>query len=132
MEDALFLKYNTNDIINMTSYGKEALLIDGIYEDSNGNLFGKKLFDDTSKEFDGHFKSQSILPGIYILEGMFQTSLFCNSNKTDNKILRIIDAKFREAITPGSELVYHVFFDGLFFNGVAKLNNKIIAECKFV
>ena len=129
MEDAL-LKYSKEDLLSILPYGEFALQIDSVFE-KNNEIFGEKKYSIYSKEFNGHFKDEKILPGIYLLEGMFQMAFFCMNAKKGNELLFVSNAKFRKKVLPGSAVVYKTIYDGNMFIGKAFVNNVLVAECKF-
>lgn len=98
------------------------------------------------KNFNGHFPTQPIYPGVYIIEGMAQAggvlafvSMFGdNAQNTGDKIvyfMSIDKAKFRSPVIPGDKLTYKLEVlkhkGGIWvLQGYAYVEEKLVAEAE--
>ena len=96
--------------------------------------------------FNGHFPTQPIYPGVYIIEGMAQAggvlafvSMFGdNAQNTGDKIvyfMSIDKAKFRNPVIPGDKLTYKLEVlkhkGGIWvLQGYAYVEEKLVAEAE--
>lgn len=99
------------------------LLVDAIEEYQAGiSLSAKKYIDHDNPFFSGHFPGNAMMPGVILVEMMFQTAgLFVrmerlNTAKSDTvksppqggRAIKITDVVFREAVRGGTALVISV------------------------
>ncbi|MEM1048866.1 MAG: 3-hydroxyacyl-ACP dehydratase FabZ [Pseudomonadota bacterium] len=92
------------------------LLVDRIVDvDSDNSAIGIKNVTINEPQFQGHFPSTPIFPGVFIVEGMAQTagaiclhSLGSERPPTLVYFLGIDKCKFRKPVAPGDVLTYHV------------------------
>lgn len=95
--------------------------------------------------FAGHFPNMPMFPGVYIIEGLAQSSaVMCFQNfvrlgvawERKCMLTTVEEAKFRKPVVPGDVIHYHTKFErsrGTFvwFSGVAKIDGEVVAEAKF-
>lgn len=92
------------------------LLVDRIVDvDADNSAIGIKNVTINEPQFQGHFPSTPIFPGVFIVEGMAQTagaiclhSLGSERPPTLVYFLGIDKCKFRKPVAPGDVLTYHV------------------------
>lgn len=96
------------------------LVVDSIIDYTPGiNLIAYKHIAEDNPFFDGHFPGYPIMPGVILLEMIYQTGgLFVRmelNNQTGGegkrrlgKALKVKTANFREEVRPGDELFIHV------------------------
>ncbi|TLD83562.1 3-hydroxyacyl-ACP dehydratase FabZ [Helicobacter sp. MIT 11-5569] len=123
------------------------LLVDRITEIiPNERIEGYKNITINEDTFNGHFPSQPIYPGVYIIEGMAQTggvlafvSMFgeevCNNGDKIVYFMSIDKAKFRNPVTPGDKLAYKLEVikqkGGIWvLQGYAFVDDKLVAEAE--
>lgn len=123
------------------------LLVDRVLElDTAGlSIEATKCVSSLDPVFEGHFPGNPVFPGVYIVEGLAQTSaLLCFVYFREKGIAfeprclltSVDEARFRKPIVPGDLLHYHVKFErarGTFawFSGQAKVGGEVVAEAKF-
>jgi len=93
--------------------------------------------------FHGHFPSEPVMPGVLIIESMAQTAgcLVVHSlgSEAEGKLvffMSIDNARFRKPVVPGDQMRIHVqkqkHRTNIWkFNGVAKVDGKVMAEATF-
>lgn len=123
------------------------LLVDRIISMTpNEKIEGYKNITINEEVFNGHFPTQPIYPGVYIIEGMAQAggvlafvSMFGEeAQNTGDKIvyfMSIDKAKFRNPVTPGDKLVYKLEVvkhkGGIWvLQGYAYVEDKLVAEAE--
>ncbi|MEM8813556.1 MAG: 3-hydroxyacyl-ACP dehydratase FabZ [Pseudomonadota bacterium] len=92
------------------------LLVDKIIEiDDDNSAIGIKNVTINEPQFQGHFPSTPVFPGVFIVEGMAQTagaiclhSLGTERPPTLVYFLAIDNCRFRKPVAPGDVLRYHV------------------------
>ena len=92
------------------------LLVDKILEiDADRSAIGVKNVTANEPQFQGHFPSSPVFPGVYIVEGMAQTAgaicvLSLGSDRPPTLVyfLAIDKCRFRKPVGPGDVLHYHV------------------------
>ena len=110
--------YDVQKIREILPHRYPLLLVDRIVSISpNEKIEAYKNVTINEEVFNGHFPTQPIYPGVYIIEGMAQAggvlafvSMFGEeAQNTGDKIvyfMSIDKAKFRNPVTPGDKLVY--------------------------
>ena len=104
---------------------------------------GHKNVTINEPHFQGHFPNKPIMPGVLIVEAMAQTaailvvqSLGGVREGTLVYFMSVENAKFRYPVTPGDALKIYVETKQhrktvWKFGGIAKVNDKIVAEATF-
>ncbi len=136
---------NINDIIDLIPHRYPILLVDRLIEfEIRKSATGIKNVTFNEPHFMGHFPKKSVMPGVLIVEALAQTSAILTAksiNETESKdklvyFMSIDNAKFRKPVIPGDQLYLKVNVvqnRGAVwkFNGVALVDNKVVAEAKF-
>jgi 3-hydroxyacyl-[acyl-carrier-protein] dehydratase len=91
------------------------LLVDRIIEvNGDDSAIGIKNVTANEPQFQGHFPSQPVMPGVLMIEGMAQTAgAICVAARGASKprlvyFMTIDKVKFRKPVGPGDVLEYHV------------------------
>lgn len=92
------------------------LLVDRITDiDADRSAIGVKNVTINEPQFQGHFPSSPVFPGVFIVEGMAQTagaicvlSLGTDRPPTLVYFLSIDKCRFRKPVGPGDVIYYHV------------------------
>ena len=93
------------------------LLIDAILDYRPGvSLVATKLVREDEYFFDGHFPGNPILPGVIMVEMMFQAcGLYSRlenpvTKGKSGRAIKITDASFRQEVSPNTELTIYIYF----------------------
>lgn len=139
--------YDVQKIREILPHRYPLLLVDRIVSISpNEKIEAYKNVTINEEVFNGHFPTQPIYPGVYIIEGMAQAggvlafvSMFGEeAQNTGDKIvyfMSIDKAKFRNPVTPGDKLVYKLEVikhkGGIWvLQGYAYVEDKLVAEAE--
>jgi len=115
------------------------LLVDRIISlEKDKRAVGIKNVTINDNFFVGHFPTRPIMPGVLILEALAQTAGVLLLSKEENMgrfayFLGIDNAKFRQAVVPGDQLVLEIEITKLKSkvgqaHGEAKINGKVACE----
>ena len=139
--------YDVQKIREILLHRYPLLLVDRIVSMTpNEKIEAYKNITINEKIFNGHFPTQPIYPGVYIIEGMAQAggvlafvSMFGdNAQNTGDKIvyfMSIDKAKFRSPVIPGDKLTYKLEVlkhkGGIWvLQGYAYVEEKLVAEAE--
>jgi 3-hydroxymyristoyl/3-hydroxydecanoyl-(acyl carrier protein) dehydratase len=130
------------DIENTIPHRAPLLLVDKVDEISANKIITSKFYSGEEAFFAGHFPHRPILPGIMMLEGMFQAGavLAKQKNTSPNSlgvVTRVDKVKFRKLLTPPVTVHCQVELNdqignALFFKGkVLDHEQKVVATAEF-
>jgi 3-hydroxyacyl-[acyl-carrier-protein] dehydratase len=127
-------------ILKMLPHRYPFLMVDRVV-DIRGEEFGIGIKNVTANEpqFQGHFPTNPIFPGVLLLEGMAQTAgVLCVLSRSDDSpsyvyFMTIDDAKFRKPVIPGDTVEYHMTLhkrrrNMWWYRGEAKVKGDLVAE----
>ena len=137
----------TADILQILEYLPHRylfLLIDKIVAiRGDESCIGIKNVTFNEPQFQGHFPTRPLFPGVFIIEGMAQTAgAICVAAQIARKerpkevyFMTIDKAKFRKPVGPGDVLEYHMTKlanrrNMWWFKGEAKVNGVLVAEAE--
>ena len=119
------------------------LLIDRIVEmDGDRSGIGIKNVTINEPQFQGHFPTRPIYPGVLLIEGMAQTAgALCVAHAMNGEAPRSVyfmtidKAKFRRPVVPGDTVEYHVTklrgrSNMWWFRCEAKVRGTLVAEAE--
>ena len=120
------------------------LLVDRIIEmDGDRSCIGIKNVTFNEPQFQGHFPSKPVFPGVLLIEGMAQTAgALCVASQGAGQqrlskvfFMTIDNAKFRKPVEPGDVLRYHMTKlksrrNMWWFRGEAKVDGVLVAEAE--
>ena len=95
----------------MLPHREPFLFIDRVLQLSDSSIVAARMFRDDEPFFAGHFPGQPIVPGVLLVEGLAQAmAYYALVNRPASRIYLVgIDrARFRSAVTPGSEVIFEV------------------------
>ena len=137
-------KADLNEIKRLIPHRYPFLLIDKVENIIRGkSATGIKNVTINEPNFEGHFPSKPIMPGVLIIESMAQTAAclvsYQDKSLSSNKLVfftGIEKAKFRKPVIPGNELILKINLisnkRSLYkFNGEAFVQNKLVASSEF-
>jgi 3-hydroxyacyl-[acyl-carrier-protein] dehydratase len=111
--------FSVEEIMNYVPHRYPFLLIDRVLDFTQGeSVIVLKNVSINEYQFQGHFPSKPILPGVYIIESMAQAACFLlakSAGKLDpnatyflGKVLRM---SFKHPVLPGDQLITTVTID---------------------
>lgn len=138
---------NTADILQILSYLPHRypfLLIDRIIEmNGDESCIGVKNVTYNEPQFQGHFPTRPLFPGVYMIEGMAQTAgALCVASKLSEKarpkevyFMTIDKVKFRKPVEPGDVIHYHMKKlanrrNMWWYRGEARVNGTLVCEAE--
>lgn len=120
------------------------LLVDRIKEiDGDDSCIGIKNVTFNEPQFQGHFPSRPVFPGVLLIEGMAQTAgAICVHHSLSSGgpgrpsvvyFMTVDKVKFRKPVQPGDQVEYHMKkikqrANMWWFRGEAKVDGKLVAE----
>jgi 3-hydroxyacyl-[acyl-carrier-protein] dehydratase len=144
MSDAELNTLDITRIMDMIPHRYPILLVDRIVELEEGErAVGLKNVTFNEPHFQGHFPGAPVMPGVLIVEAMAQTAAILVvktlGEAAEGKLvyfMTIDNARFRQPVTPGDSVyieVKKVRSRGMVwkFDGVARVNDKVVAEATF-
>ena len=118
-------------------------LVDKVIELSEEEIVGLKNVTFNEAIFTGHFPSEPVMPGVYIIEAMAQCGGLLalqgaeDGEKFSTYFLGIKEAKFKKKIIPGDTLLIRVNYITPVSHGIATMHadcfvgSKVAAEATF-
>lgn len=128
-------------LINILPHSYPFLLIDRVIEfEEDNRIVCLKNVTINEEFFQGHFRSNPVMPGVLIIEAMAQASGLLLRNKKNNiKVLiaQVKEVRFKESVMPGDALYItsiklHDFSTFHCFEVTANVNNKTVASGEIV
>lgn len=128
-------------LLNILPHSYPFLLIDRVVElEENKRIVCLKNVTINEEFFQGHFRSNPLMPGVLIIEAMAQASGLLLRNKKNNiKVLiaQVKEVRFKESVRPGDALYItsiklHAFSTFHCFAVTANVNNKTVASGELV
>lgn len=107
------------------------LLVDRVLETSPERILGEKMVTGNEPYFRGHFPSEPVMPGVLLLESMFQLIWIQWGGPHGLHLCGVKRLKFRRAVVPGDvlELEAQVLdLDGLRFKCYGRVEGKVAVE----
>ncbi|MEO1104327.1 MAG: 3-hydroxyacyl-ACP dehydratase FabZ [Pseudomonadota bacterium] len=128
------------DVLRYLPHRYPFLMIDKVIE-IDGDNFGIGIKNVTINEpqFQGHFPSEPVMPGVLLIEGMAQTAgVLCVVSQNEERpslvyFMTIDKAKFRKPVVPGDVVHYRMTKERQRgnvwrFHGVAEVSGVTVAE----
>ncbi len=131
-------------IVAMIPHRYPMLLVDRVVDlVADTSAVGIKNVSINEHQFQGHFPSRPVMPGVMIVESMAQTAavlvVHTLGAEAEGKLvyfMSIDNCRFRRPVTPGDVMRIHVSKDRSRGNvwrfvGEAKVDGQLVAEAKF-
>jgi len=133
-----------NRILELLPHRYPFLLVDRIIEiDGDRSCIGIKNVTANEPQFTGHFPSQPVFPGVFLIEGMAQTAgVICAASTLGPRerpkkvfFMTIDKAKFRKPVIPGDTVEYHMQKlnhrrNIWWYRGEAKVDGALVCEAE--
>src|SRR5437016_2245391 len=131
-------------IMEMIPHRHPFLMIDKVVDVvANQRATGVKELSKSEYYFQGHFPARPVMPGVLIIEAMAQTAavlvVHTLGPESEGKLvyfMSVDNCRFRRPVYPGDRLIVEVKKERnrgpvWKFNGVAKVEGKVVAEAVF-
>ena len=107
------MKNNVSDILKVLPHKYPFLMVDKVISKTDTNIVTLKNVSHNEPYFSGHFPDFPIMPGVLILEGMFQSGGllfgFANLVKEQLAYVTTIDkVKFIKPALPGDQIKFEI------------------------
>ncbi len=134
------------DIYELLPHRPPLLLVDKVLGFEPGkSIHAIKLVSHDEPVLMGHFPGNPVWPGVYVIEGLAQTSAILAFQTMKAKgepfeknclLSTVEEARFKKQISPGDILHYHTEFlrargNFAWFSGEAKVEGVTVATAKF-
>jgi len=135
------------DILDTLAHRYPFLMIDRVVQVTPVEIHAIKNVTRNEPHFQGHFPGNPVMPGVMVLEALFQTGalfsaqLGINTNTSLDKAIAYVTtvekAKFLKPVVPGDQLVLKVNTAGGLgiarkFIGAAYVSNEKVAEASWM
>ncbi len=106
------------------------LLVDRVLESSAERIVGEKYVTANEPFFRGHFPSAPVMPGVLIMESLFQLLWLNWGGEHGFHLCGVKRLKFRRSVVPGDRLSLEVLRTDKedCFRCVARVEEKVAAE----
>ncbi len=140
------LTFGYEEITRLLPHRSPMLLVDRVEDHEVGEwITAFKSISNQEPVFQGHFPGHPIFPGVYMIEGLAQSSALLTFKtyesrgtrfKNETLLTGVEEVRFRRMVIPGDVLYYRVQLKrerGPFawFEGQAEVNGEVAAEAKF-
>lgn len=136
------MKNNIPDILKVLPHKYPFLMVDKVISKTETNVITLKNVSHNEPHFSGHFPGFPIMPGVLILEGMFQSGglLFGCADLVAGQLAYVATVdkvKFIKPALPGDQIKFDVNITTSLskyakFSGKAYVNNALVAEATWV
>lgn len=143
-EDNKMADIDISGIMRMIPHRYPILMIDRVIDVVRGeSAVGVKNVTVNEPQFQGHFPSRPVMPGVLLIEAMAQTSavlvVATLGAQAEGKLvyfMTIDECRFRKPVTPGDQVHIHVTkqrqrANVWKFKGEAKVNGTLVAEAVY-
>ena len=143
-EDKKMADIDISGIMRMIPHRYPILMIDRVIDVVRGeSAVGVKNVSVNEPQFQGHFPSRPVMPGVLLIEAMAQTSavlvVATLGEEAEGKLvyfMTIDECRFRKPVTPGDQVHIHVTkqrqrANVWKFKGEAKVNGTLVAEAVY-
>lgn len=128
------------DILKYLPHRYPFLMIDRVIDiDGDSSGVGIKNVTFNEPQFQGHFPTEPVMPGVLLIEGMAQTAgVLCMVSQGMERpslvyLMTVDKAKFRKPVRPGDVVGYHMVKERQRgniwrFHGRAIVDGQVVAE----
>lgn len=136
--------FGPNEISNFLPHEHPFIYVDKIIELSEKHIVGVKNVTMTEPYFGGHFPKNPVMPGVLQIEAMSQVGgvmILSQIDRPENYatyFMKIENAKFREKVLPGDQLILKLELISPIRRGVCNMKgqafvgNKLVTEAELM
>jgi 3-hydroxyacyl-[acyl-carrier-protein] dehydratase len=130
------------DFLNYIPHRPPFLFVDRVIEESENLILTEKDVKPGEPYFQGHYPGMPIMPGVLILESVFQSgAILMSKNSAEWKgkipvLTRVNNVKFKNPVLPGTTLqievkLKEVLEPAFYLTGKASVDNKSVLTVDF-
>ena len=127
------------DILELIPQRPPFLFVDKIIERSENKITTTLKLTGNEDFFKGHFPGNPIMPGVLLQEAIFQSGAALMAGRTGGGlgvVTRVQNAKFKNMVRPGDELVMNVeltesISNAHYMKGTTKVDGKTVLVIEF-
>lgn len=127
-----------NSVLQRLKQRPPFLFVDRILDQTESQISTQLHLSGDEDFFKGHFPGQPIMPGVLLLEAIFQTGalLMGGSGNQTGVVTKVEKARFKHLVRPGDTLVIDVSLidrlaNAYFFKGSVKVAKNLAVSCEF-
>ena len=131
------------DVLDFLPHRYPFLMIDKVVKVDDERIVAIKNVSNNESYFQGHFPNNPIMPGVFILEAMFQAGGLLSMSRmgpletTIAYLTQITKAQFKKPVIPGDQLYVTVSIlanmDSVYkFTGKADVSGVMVAEASWM
>ncbi len=130
-----------NEVLNRLPHRDPFLFVDTIVDQTEKHIVAQKQLTGREDFFQGHFPGNPVMPGVLLLEALFQAGALLMSSQggLQNKtpvVSRVEKTKFKRMAKPGDLLILEVELkeqlgNAWYMRGKVHVNDKVIASSEF-
>ena len=131
----------SQDFLQYIPHRPPFLFVDKVTEETQDSIKTEKSIDPKEPFFQGHYPDRPIMPGVLILESIFQTGAIMMGKRIANEgripvLTRVNNIKLKHAVNPGDTLEIEVKLNDLvssaaYMSGKASVNGKTAVTLEF-
>ena len=95
---------NYNEVQNTLPHRYPFLLLDGVVSRTEDEIVGLKKVTYNEPHFRGHFPNSPVMPGVLVLEALFQLLWVRHAEEGGFRLRNIKKLRFRRPTLPGDQL----------------------------
>ena len=127
------------DIKELIPQREPFLFVDHVKDIAENKIITSYKVTGAEDFFKGHFPGRPIMPGVLLQEGLFQSAAALLSSKPGSGlgvVTRVSNAKFKNMVVPGDELIMEVelvetMANANFCKGKTTVNGKTVLVLEF-
>ena len=134
------MRHTVNQIRELLPHRYPFLMVDRILSITVENIIAIKNVTHNEPYFQGHWPENPVMPGVLILEALFQTGGLFLGHRDDQDLTYITTVdkvKFRTPVVPGDQLTLKVSLVSTIgmavrFQGTAQVEQTVVAEATWM
>ncbi|PIK15447.1 3-hydroxyacyl-ACP dehydratase FabZ family protein [Halobacteriovorax sp. JY17] len=132
------LKFS-NEVLELLPQKPPFLFVDKVMERGEGTIKTSLTLTGEEDFFKGHFPGNPIMPGVLLQEASFQSGallMATMSGKGLGVVTKVSNAKFKNFVKPGDELIMEVTLidqvsNAYYMKGRSSVNGKVVMAIEF-
>ncbi len=129
----------SNEVLELLPQKPPFLFVDKVMERGEGIIKTSLTLTGEEDFFKGHFPGNPIMPGVLLQEASFQSGallMATMSGKGLGVVTKVSNAKFKNFVKPGDELIMEVTLidqvsNAYYMKGRSSVNGKVVMAIEF-